>query len=246
MKISRLFAGLVAGSAIVAAATVAQADGMERGRATYDRPASWSGVYVGVHSGWYWADYDNTYVNNGGNWSVNPSNAIYGGQIGLQHQFGNLVAGIEGGYSSPFKNDGDQTQCPNPATRCQAELEDVLTIGARLGWAAGTWMPYLTGGYANARFTDRVTSAATGAVNVVGSERHGGWYIGGGIDWAIARDWTIGIEYRHYDFGDEFYNRHNGLGTPVLGDNGTVSANLDTVTFRASWKFSRDTYEALK
>ena len=33
-----------------------------------------------------------------------------------------------------------------------------------------------------------------------GSERHSGWYIGGGVDMAMSHGWTIGLEYRHYEF----------------------------------------------
>ena len=37
----------------------------------------------------------------------------------------------------------------------RGRFDDVLTIGPRLGWAMGKWMPYLTGGYANAAFSHK-------------------------------------------------------------------------------------------
>ena len=36
-------------------------------------------------------------------------------------------------------------------------------------------------------------------------QRHSGWYIGSGVDMAVSHGWTIGLEYRHYDFDDAIY-----------------------------------------
>jgi hypothetical protein len=41
---------------------------------------------------------------------------------------------------------------------CTARFDDVLTVGGRLGWAMGKWTPYVTGGYASARFTEQANN----------------------------------------------------------------------------------------
>ena len=56
---------------------------------------------------------------------------------------------------------------------------------------------------------------------------------------ALAHGWTIGLEYRHYDFGDELYVPHTPNGTPVFGDRNLADVSLDTVTLRVSWKLGR-------
>ena len=31
-------------------------------------------------------------------------------------------------------------------------------------------------------------------------DRFDGWYLGAGLDWVVAPNWILGLEYRHYDF----------------------------------------------
>src|SRR5262249_39333669 len=139
--------------------------------------------------------------------------------IGLQHQFGVIVVGVEGGWASTLRDREDRTTCPdqNPLHNCSARLNDILTVGGRLGYAAGRWMPYITGGYANAGFDFNGRAANAGAPGAAGATtlvetahvRSGGWYIGGGVEWAISPGWTTGLEYRHYEFGTETTNAYN-------------------------------------
>ena len=55
---------------------------------------------------------------------------------------------------------------------------------------------------------------------------------------ALAHGWTLGLEYRHYDFGSETLLTHFPTGVPST-DIRNVDATLDTVTLRVSWKFDR-------
>jgi len=231
--------------------SAAVADGVRRSAApvVQQAPTSWSGFYFGAHAGWSWSDFDATFPN-GNSFSVSHDAQIVGGQIGVQHQFGFFVLGLEGGLSVAYQDDYASERCPNALFECAARFDDVLTIGPRFGWAMGKWMPYFTGGYANAAFSAKAVNRAAnvqpngalGNVSPLNShERHSGWYIGGGIDMALAHGWTIGLEYRHYEFSDASYQPAAnlllggvGLGTPFDAD-----VVLDTVTLRASWKFDR-------
>ena len=67
---------------------------------------NWSGLYFGGHGGWAWSDAtwqftNSPYVTTGGAVPANTpvgfdlDGFIGGGQIGLQHQFGNWVLGAE-------------------------------------------------------------------------------------------------------------------------------------------------------
>ena len=88
---------------------------------------------------------------------VDHDSPVVGGQIGIQHQFGNFVLGVEGTLTVAFQDDYASTACPNPAFTCALRFDDVITIGPRLGWAMGKWMPYLTGGYASAAFDQKIS-----------------------------------------------------------------------------------------
>ncbi len=80
--------------------------------------------------------------------SVGHDSEVVGGQIGIQHQFGNIVLGVEGTLTTAFRDSHASTDCPNTLLTCAARFDDVLTVGPRIGWAMGKWMPYITGGYA--------------------------------------------------------------------------------------------------
>ena len=107
----------------------------------------------------------------------------------------------------------------------------------------GKWMPYLTGGYASAAFDQKI-SLNTASSNPFGDrERHSGWYIGGGVDMAVSAGWTIGLEYRHYEFDDATYNIARTVATTGLLDlsqpANRADATSDIITLRASWKLDR-------
>src|ERR1700674_878834 len=99
MKVMRQLNRLAAGSAVLAVAAVAsvgiaQADGMPgRARVAYETPWNWSGFYFGVHSGFAWTDFDAAFVGIP-NFGVSHDAPVVGGQIGIQHQWGNIVLGV--------------------------------------------------------------------------------------------------------------------------------------------------------
>lgn len=118
----------------------------------------------------------------------------------------------------------------------------------------GTWLPYVTGGYASARFSESVTNRTLAPVDFTlvqwAHDRAQGWYIGGGADWALSHGWTVGLEYRHYDF-DSYAGLANGVvgglaGGALPNDNAVFDSTADTVTLRVSWKLGRPEPAPLK
>jgi opacity protein-like surface antigen len=255
MKMVRELSRIAAGSAFVAAAALlgagtASADGMpSRGKAVvYEAPSNWSGFYFGVHSGWQWSNLDAS-VGSTSVFSIDHDSEVVGGQIGIQHQFGNLVLGVEGSLTTAFRDDYSSTPCPNAAFTCAARFDDVLTIGPRVGWAMGKWMPYITGGYANGSFSEKISIVANSANPYQDHQRHSGWFIGGGADMALAHGWTIGLDYRHYEFDDATYGVTRTTAGGVIDTSqppNTADATADIVTLRVSWKFGRPEAAPLK
>ncbi len=180
--------------------------------------------------------------------SIDHNSEVVGGQIGIQHQFGNLVLGVEGTLTTAFRDDHASTDCPNTSFTCAARFDDVLTIGPRVGWAMGKWMPYITGGYANGSFSEKISIKSNPSNPYQDHERHSGWYIGGGADMAVAHGWTIGLEYRHYEFDDATYGvtRNLAAGVDSSQPPNSADATSDIVTLRASWKLGRPEAAPLK
>jgi opacity protein-like surface antigen len=231
---------------------LAQADGMPGKRVAYEKPWDWGGLYFGVHSGYQWSSLnvqDPTPPPFGPlpSFGFDHDSMVVGGHIGLQHQFGAIVVGIEGSLTSAYWNNPGSTTCfapgpqlvPGGLGNCSARLDDILTIGPRLGYAMGKWMPYITGGYANAAYHFYGRSIGTQIMNEEARARVGGWFIGGGVDMALSHGWTVGLDYRHYDFDDKIVAAHTPAGG-FLEPARFHDATADIVTLRVSWKLGRD------
>ena len=163
-------------------------------------------------------------------------------------------SGLGANLTTSYQNNAGAAPCPAAGFTCSARFDDVLTVGPRIGFAAGKWMPYITGGYASARFTEQANnkSLLPVATTIVSwaQDRAQGWYLGGGVEWALSHGWVVGLEYRHYDF-----DSHTGLANAVVGgvsgvgipnDNAVFSHHADTIALRVSWKLGRPEPAPLK
>jgi opacity protein-like surface antigen len=224
-------------AAILASAGIALADGMPGGPGSYDRPGSWNGAYVGLESGW---DYER--LTTPGT-SENRNAVTYGIFLGYQHQFGPLVLGVEADLIGNQADQPGTTTCGKD--NCSQHISDMFTIGPRIGWAAGRWMPYVTGGFASGSVDFRKDNATTGVAVEIADKRLDGWYAGGGLDWKLSRHAVVGIEYRHVDLGSgtsEGFKPADGTAVGPV----TQHAESDTVMLRGSLLFGVRDYAPLK
>jgi outer membrane immunogenic protein len=238
-----LIAGAFAAGAFAATAIDVRADGKAGRAPPVAQATNWSGFYFGVHSGWGWADINSQFTNaagvpTGASDSVQHDAQVVGGQIGIQHQFGHVVLGVEASLSSAFQDGFANVTCPNATRTCGKRFDDVFMIGPRLGWAMGKWMPYLTGGYANVSIEHESFLTGAGTNVFLGRERFDGWFIGGGVDMALAHGWTVGLEYKHMEFDSQAFQTFSPAGV-LSGDNRVVDPTIDTLTLRVSWKLGR-------
>ena len=126
---------------------------------------------------------------------------------------------------------------------CEAHINRRIdSAGGRAGWSMGTWLPYVTGGYAETRFRGLATNRSlvpTGAVIEQWNAPAKGWYIGGGVDWAYNPSLVFGVEYRHYDFGDRTVVATGTVGgvpgSPLPNDTAIFSTKADTLSLRVSY-----------
>jgi len=217
-----------------ASVSPAQAGGLPADRPSmkdtgYAAPAPlWSGLYLGVHGGYAGGEYDGTLtIDGGGAGFPNPDQIVEGdgliggGQLGYNFQSGSLVFGLEGDLSySSFE--GSETfdtivfgGFGSVAKDHEFDIEYFGTLRGRLGYASGTMLAYVTGGFAwaesEAHLTTVVENRPSGAPSAIDSESsadatHTGWTIGAGVEKAFGHRWTLRAEYLYVDLGAEDYD----------------------------------------
>lgn len=225
------------------------------GSAFAEKPATWTGLYVGAHGGAAWADWDGELYSSSvqipGNeaYGFNPSrvtigdNGWLGGfQIGHNQQFGPWVFGIELDASRASVEADKSFTNINGSFRwdMSTSMDWLATARVRLGWASDNLLIYATGGAAYARTEGRLVAhqllcptcprtSATGSA----SENHLGYTIGGGFEWRLDRSWSIRSEYLYANLGKADYHLK---GTEALTGNPHVTdsfpADLELHTLR--------------
>lgn len=216
--------------------------------AHYERPhiGSWSGLYFGANAGYAWGNVDWQYVDPAGPTgagSYAPSAAALGGHIGIQHQYDNIVVGIEVSYSGGFADKIDDRGQDTPAfaafADAYARINSIFTVGPRLGLAvAPDWLVYATGGYASAQFFTHDIIRSSGSIDTAGVARHNGWFIGGGVERKLHDRWIVGVEYLYMDFETERHASPNGR--IVFGGTRDIDGDVSILRARLSYKLGRD------
>ena len=204
---------------------------------------NWTGFYIGGNFGYGWAndDISGTVTTLGATsifaGSNNYSGVVGGGQIGANYQLpNNWVIGVEADVDwSNLK--GVSSICNLPVglltSGCSADstkIDDFGTVRGRLGYAASTALFYATGGWAwgHSATTSTVTCfgascpapgpAVIGGVSSA-SATPNGWVVGGGIEYAFNRNWTLRLEYLHFEFsgiGETFSTTVNGAASTTV------------------------------
>jgi outer membrane immunogenic protein len=239
---SRFAKVLLATTALSAGLTAAAFAADLRARPAYKAPppvaapvpySNWSGFYIGGHAGGGWGeDSDSAFVG--------------GGQIGYNWQFTpNLLIGIEGDFSGTTfsRSQSSVTEVDVGgglllplAEDSSFDLNWLASIRGRIGYTWDRFMVYFTGGaaWADVNFNSTATIAGLPFGTAAASGSVNGWVVGGGGEWMFAPNWTFGVEYLHYDFGDISGTATAlGISEPFSVEVGSV----DVVRARLNYKF---------
>ena len=165
--------------------------------------ADWTGLYAGASLG-----YGRLNVRqDGDDDEIDADGIAYGVHVGYLHDLGSIVLGAELAYQignfEPDDSDEDADY-------------DTARILLRAGYDAGSFLPYLTAGYATAELAD------TGLF-----EDMEGPIFGLGVDYAVSDRILIGAEYLRHDI--------DSLGDIDVPDDADVT--IDTLSLRASYRF---------
>ncbi len=178
---------------------------------------TWTGFYVGGDIGGAW-------TNDGSRYRLTPAGVGFapaGTLIATSSMNSSgVVGGLFAGYNWQFSNafvvgleaDVEATSLSKNNANIQGVFAGVVgPIGflnseklpwqgsarARLGYAAGNALFYVTGGLALAQIQTRYFLITTDSF----SQTRAGWTLGGGVEYAFNANWTARIEYRYSQFG---------------------------------------------
>jgi outer membrane immunogenic protein len=76
------------------------------------------------------------------------------------------------------------------------------TLRPRAGVAADKWLFYGTGGLT-------YSSGDEARAGFAGTSPRAGWTVGGGVEYAPGKQWSLGLEYLYADFGKSTQSRSN-------------------------------------
>jgi high affinity Mn2+ porin len=197
----RIFAGIGLGLFVLGDTSVAADLRLKAPvfKAVYD----WTGFYIGAHAGF-----------GRGSSNVVLSDPL---PVAASHSFSGMIGGVQAGYNVQLRSgvllgvEADLTfpnyQTSNSIVSSLAtarsdvteKLDYAGTARGRVGYAAGPWLGYATGGFAWAgeRFIN------TPAIGI--GEKHinirPGWAAGAGIEYAFAPHWSARLEYLYSRYG---------------------------------------------
>ncbi|HVZ53998.1 MAG TPA: outer membrane beta-barrel protein [Pseudolabrys sp.] len=198
----------------------------------------WSGFYVGGNIGGGWADLPASLSTTGalagsfGSANNYLSGVVGGGQFGYNWQSGSLVYGAEADFQATSLQNNVAATCR--ATLCGVPLSARLdqkapwfgTVRGRFGYALDTWMIYATGGYAYGRLQTNGTATVAGITGRFSEDSTpNGWTVGGGVELAVARNWSVRAEYLFADLGSMSAN-WTVPGGPHLSDSSDFKMNV--------------------
>jgi outer membrane immunogenic protein len=189
---------------------------------------NWTGFYVGGFGGYKfgvidprlsltgdWGDM--SAVTSRANHDLNTSGAELGGVIGYNYEWNKWVFGMEaaGGYlwlrdssaTGTFDAPGGNYHIEN-----SFKTHYLLTVGPRFGYAFCRWLPYVTGGLAvgDLDFEQRFFSSDFfGELRDSASETNFGWFLGGGMEYALTDHWRVRAQYQYIDLGDVGFKYSN-------------------------------------
>jgi outer membrane immunogenic protein len=141
--------------------------------------------------------------------NTSPTGAVIGGEIGCDYQLSsNVVIGIEGTASGSTMR-GSQTvslhDSPPDVALVQANNNFLASVTGRIGYAFDNVLLYGRGGLAVAGDKYNVSGGSVAGsgtpFNFQGLDNRVGYVVGGGLDWAFTRHWSMNVEYDYYQFG---------------------------------------------
>ena len=188
-----------------------------------------------------------------------------GGQVGFNGQMSGFVFGAEGDFDGMSGRSRAFNVYTLPATGLTsgstvavqrfADPNWTATLRGRVGYGMNRALIYATGGVAWVNMRDRAfytyAPSVTGAVSAanpgvtygpfnssgVREDTRAGWTVGGGVEVMTARNFTVGVEYRHTEVGD-WNDKFQTAAPNGVSDLARMRYRDDAVLAKINLKFS--------
>jgi outer membrane immunogenic protein len=233
---------LVAGIAAAAffGASALAADMPTKGPA-YQSPQpmfNWTGFYIGGNAGYGW----------GGSRERDPATGLAvavihahgpaaGGQFGFNYQMGHVVVGVQGDLDWININ-GTDPACAGGTLTCHGHNVWYDTLVGRLGYAVDRVLYFVKGGAAwlHEEFQQTANIGVICVVPCRGSATYTGWTMGAGVEYAVAPNWSVAVDYAYAQFPKMLITSTNGVTINTVD----IVHHANLVKFSLNYKFGGD------
>ena len=232
VSVRKLLVASIAAAAFFAAPAIA-ADMPVKAPVYKAAPAplfNWTGFYAGIQGGYGWGTSRQFDPLGNGSLPYNMRGWVGGGTLGANWQNGSWLLGVEADISDSGIKGSTNTH-PTwgciVANGCFTDVNWFGTVRGRAGVVADKWLVYATGGYAYGNVHVGILTDPANDSTVSRS----GWTAGGGIEYALAPNWTAKLEYLYVNLGRDFQ------WTTFTGDPGLARATFGVVRAGLNYKF---------
>ncbi len=218
----------------------------------------WSGLYVGAHAGYSRGSSSAVLADPATATTTNVFGGMIGGvQAGYNYQLpSGMLLGVEADITFPnyLTSNSVVSSLATARSDVTEQWDYVGTARGRIGYVAGPWLTYATGGlaWAGERF---LNAPAVGSDEKKLNTRLG-WVVGGGVEYGFAPHWSLRLEYLYSKFGTadvvfpsgtqytsslDFQSLRVGLNRKIDGPGGSFSPKTWTDTESDRWEIHGQT-----
>lgn len=224
-------------------------------------PPKWTGFYIGGNLGYVHGNSDSDLDLSGeflngdtppeliraimdvGGRGLDADGFLAGGFLGYNLQLNRFLIGLEGNMNFLNLRDSSAIRADSSfdTVRTSFKAHYLMTLGPRIGYTLGRFLPYVTGGLAVAGLDDsqqlifRAPMLNHDREKGESDEARVGWMVGGGLQYAITCHWSARIEYKYSDF-DCSHVRTDEFGPNFIVDH-DACVNLHSATIGLAYQF---------
>ena len=223
---------LLCGSALFSAAHAADLRPAYKAPSKASAPFSWTGFYVGGNVGYGWGNASFDAV--GG--SLSPKGVNGGVQLGYNYQLGQVVFGLGGDFQFADHKDSISASGGGATVTLEDKSDWFSTARGRIGFAFDRFLPYVTGGaaFTHTKLNDDVSAPGGLSASASADKTSTGYAIGGGLEYAIDRNWSVKGEYLHLGFGSQTYDFTSAGGPPFSA---SAKLSFDIARLGVNYRF---------
>jgi outer membrane immunogenic protein len=191
---------------------------------------NWTGFYIGGHAGGGFGD---TQFTSGGfdDGKHDHDGFVGGGQVGFNVQSNQFVFGVEFSGSWADLTGSHNAVLGGIGDSYHSDINTILLLTGRVGVAFDRALLYVNGGGAWVR--NKVEYTVPGLLTSEDKQNRTGWTVGAGLEYGLAPNWSVAVQYNFIDLGDK------GVNLVEAGGPFTASADtqLHVVTARLNHRF---------